>query len=193
MGTSKEMMLSLMGFLVCVMLQSVPPAQGMAYTNTPVNTTVNMGKSATFTCTVTPNNMTINFTARLPYNKYELRCPGQSIKFPSMGLYGNCEVTPTQVTGTWQMLNIGNEVNNSAFICTGTGLPEHVGFLWIAGASKYYLMLFGCVMGGFFGILIIFVVTYVSLKKSEKLQECFKGKGEDDEDIGNVEEENIKD
>ncbi|KAG7318021.1 hypothetical protein KOW79_019056 [Hemibagrus wyckioides] len=193
MVTSKETMFNLLCLFVCVVLHSAPPAQGQSYSNYPINTTVNMGKSATFTCTVTPNNMTLNFTVRLPQNSYVLQCPGKGIKYPSMGLYGNCEVTGSQVTGTWQMSNIGNDVNGTAFTCVGSDLSPITGYLWITGASSYYLMLFGCVMGGFFGILIIFGVTYVSLKRSEKLQECFKGKDEDEDVIGGVEEETIKD
>ncbi|KAK3541373.1 hypothetical protein QTP86_023073 [Hemibagrus guttatus] len=180
-----------------------------------------MGKSATFTCTVTPKNMSLNFTARLPTTSYVLQCPGKPVKFPSMvrdftllhqiklinlqqipecrnsaqknGLYGNCESNDVQVTGTWQMSNIGNDVNGTAFTCIGSDLSPVTGYLWITGASAYYLMLFGCVMGGFFGILIVFGVTYISLKRSEKLQECFKGKDEEEDVIGGVEEETIKD
>ncbi|GAA6083815.1 uncharacterized protein LOC123743145, partial [Tachysurus ichikawai] len=163
------------------------------YTNTPVNTTASMGKSATFTCTVIPTGMAINFTATLPQSSYVQQCPGKNIKYPSMGLNGNCEITSTQVTATWQMSNIGPDVNNTAFTCVGTGLPPVTGYLWITGASSYYLMLFGCVMGGFFGILIVFILAYVSLKKSEKLQECFKGKDEDEDVIGGVQEETLKD
>lgn len=107
-------------------------------------------------------------------------------------MYGNCDVSPTQISASWQLSNIGSDINSSAFICSVTGLDVVTGYLIITGASTYFLMLFGCVIGGFFGILIIFILTYVSLKRSEKLRECFKGKPEDDV-LGGVEEETIKD
>ncbi|KAF7692061.1 hypothetical protein HF521_011028 [Silurus meridionalis] len=182
-----------MWLFVCIVLQSAPPVQGYNYSMVPVNTTVYMGKSTTFTCSIVPGNGMLNFTARLPLNSYTLQCPGKNLNFPSMSLYGSCDNKPNQNTASWQMSNIGSDVNGSAFICSGDGLDVQVGYLWITGASKYYLMLFGCVMGGFFGILIIFGVTYVSLKRSERLQECFKGKPEEEDDIEGVEEETIKD
>ncbi|KAM9436669.1 uncharacterized protein Hap1MRO34_001064 [Clarias gariepinus] len=184
--------LSLMWLFICFVLLSVPPAQGQNYVSYPTNTTVNMGKSTTFTCAVQPGNTTMNFTARLPLNTYTLQCPGSNINLPSMSLYGTCDYSATQITATWKMSNIATDVNGTTFTCSPGGLPVQTGYLWITGASQYFLMLFGCVMGGFFGILIVFSVTYVSMKRSEKFQECFKGKPEDDV-MGGVEEESIRD
>ncbi|KAF4076119.1 hypothetical protein AMELA_G00226900 [Ameiurus melas] len=131
MVTSRKMVLSLMWLFICIVLQSVPPAQGQTYTSKPQNTTVNMGKSATFTCSITPANATVNFTANLPQNTYALQCPGKNIKYPSMSMYGNCDVSSTQISASWQLSNIGSDINSSAFICSVAGLDVETGYLII--------------------------------------------------------------
>lgn len=39
--------------------------------------------------------------------------------------------------------------------------------------SSYFGVLIGCVIGGFFGILIVFGLIYVFLQRSETFRECF--------------------
>ncbi|KAG9283689.1 hypothetical protein AMEX_G2487 [Astyanax mexicanus] len=166
-----------LSWLLILVLEVVPSSAGN-YTIIPQNVTISTGNLGTFRCGVT-QMPPINFTAQRPDRNYTLTCPGPALNFPILALSGHCTGTAPDIIATWNMANVASNVNGTVFRCQAVGLSDKYAYLWITGSSKYYAMLFGCVMGGFFGILIIFAVSYVSLKRSERLQNCFKGQDED--------------
>ncbi|KAK1806725.1 hypothetical protein P4O66_005223 [Electrophorus voltai] len=103
-----------------------------------------------------------------------------TFKSSFLSLSGYCEVTNLEAIAIWELSNVGSDSNDIPLVCHTSGLTDKYGYLFVNGNSKYYAMLFGCVMGGFFGILIVFGVTYITLKRSERFQNCFKGREEDD-------------
>ncbi|KAI4889095.1 hypothetical protein NFI96_018624 [Prochilodus magdalenae] len=154
----------------------------MNYTIVPQNVTINSGKSATFRCGAAPFSgpERLNFTVQRPDANYSLSCPGDRVNIPSLLLNGQCEVKSSEIIATWEITNLVTKLSDTVFKCQIDGVGDKYAFLWVQGNGAYYAMLFGCVMGGFFGILIIFGLTYISLKRSERLQNCFKGRAEDD-------------
>lgn len=48
-------------------------------------------------------------------------------------MYGNCDVSSNQIIATWQLSNIGSDINASAFICSVNGLDVETGYLFITG------------------------------------------------------------
>lgn len=52
-------------------------------------------------------------------------------------------------------------------------LPRSVLFSSLLDNGSSYDILIGCVIGGFFGILLVFGLSYTMLQRSETLQKCF--------------------
>ncbi|CAB1334094.1 unnamed protein product [Coregonus sp. 'balchen'] len=65
---------------------------------------------------------------------------------------------------------------NRTLICPG----NHTDYL-AAQDSSYFATLIGCVIGGFFGILIVIGLSYTVLRRSERFQRCFRGKDREDD------------
>ncbi|XP_028837182.1 uncharacterized protein LOC114790915 [Denticeps clupeoides] len=169
-------------WLVCALLLS-PVTSGGTYTQIPENITSLTGKTVTFHC-ATRLPSALSFSIQGSQNNNTLSCnssqPFKPISVPSRALQGNCENRNGELVAQWTIISTSLSDNATIFRCQSSGLPDAIGTLTVYMNSGYFATLIGCVIGGFFGILIVFVGVYIALQRSEKLQICFRGKSEDD-------------
>ncbi|MFT7800680.1 hypothetical protein AGIG_G5083 [Arapaima gigas] len=177
--------------LACVTLSGCPTSVAQHYSRLPVNVTQEPGKTVTFVCGVSPSNTTLNFTLYDSHVVSTLSCPAGSPSQPSQVISGRCESNAQEVWGVWSLSYTVSGKNGTYVMCQGTHLPPVYSFLYIQESKSYFAILVGCVMGGFFGFIVIFGLGFIALKRSERLQRCFKGKTPQD-DITTIVEENYK-
>lgn len=155
--------------------------QDSIYTKKPENITAATGDSATFPCGVKKSAGKVDFTIQGNNNK-TMSCPGNDTNVWQVeSLKWSCSETTNEILATWTIIGTSLPDNGTMFRCKAQGQPEVVGHLHVFVNSSYFGVLIGCVIGGFFGILIVFGLIYVFLQRSETFRECFRGKQEDDE------------
>ncbi|KAL2084464.1 hypothetical protein ACEWY4_019982 [Coilia grayii] len=156
--------------------------QDSTYTHKPGNITSQSGESASFKCGISSSSSPkVIFTVQGNNNK-SMSCPGNtSEEWTVKSLQWSCSVTDGEVLAVWTISGTSLPDNGTMFRCQAQGQPDAVGYLWVYVSSSYFGILIGCVIGGFFGILIVFGLTYIFLQKSETFRECFGEKQEDDE------------
>ncbi|KAK6326565.1 hypothetical protein J4Q44_G00022100 [Coregonus suidteri] len=133
------------------------------YTTRPNNLTVAAGKPAAFQCGVTPPPRQLNFTLYGSHGNRTLICPGNHTDYlAAQSIKGYCNNTGKELFAMWLISRTSHSDNNTQ-------------------DSSYFATLIGCVIGGFFGILIVFGLSYTVLRRSERFQRCFRGKDREDD------------
>ncbi|KAG5271622.1 hypothetical protein AALO_G00182090 [Alosa alosa] len=158
--------------------------QDSIYTQRPGNITTATGEPASFHCGIPSSAGRVDFRIQgnEQGNNKTLSCPGNKThEWPEKALKWSCTDTATEILAIWTITGTSLSDNGTMFRCTAHGQPETVGHLSVFVNSSYFGILIGCVIGGFFGILLVFGLIYVFLQKSESFQECFRGKREEDE------------
>ncbi|XP_063054317.1 uncharacterized protein LOC134448566 [Engraulis encrasicolus] len=161
--------------------------QDSTYTYKPENITSASGDSATFKCGISSSSSSSSSSSLLVFsiqgnNNITMSCPGNvSESWTIEALKWSCSVTDGKVLAVWTVTGTSLPDNGTVFRCQVEGQPDAVGYLWVYVSSSYFGVLIGCVIGGFFGILIVFGLIWIFLQKSESFRECFGGKQEEDE------------
>ncbi|KAF7656985.1 hypothetical protein LDENG_00033250 [Lucifuga dentata] len=158
-----------------------PNPAALNYNPLPANLTVAVGEPAVFHCGVSSASSKLNFTLYGSHRNYSLICPGGSEEDILQALYGSCDEAEG-VKAVWTIKGTSFSDDTTRVVCQQTNHPDAPpAFLHVYDNGNSYSILIGCTIGGFFGILLVFGLSYAMLKRSETLQRCFRGKDPEDD------------
>ncbi|KAM9724154.1 uncharacterized protein ACNS7B_019329 [Menidia menidia] len=182
--------------LFLAVLQIGSPSSGQDSTNTtkpedlgdggrPSDVTVAVGEPAVFSCRVPTASQNVTFTFYGSHGNYSLTCPHGHFEDVPQALYGSCDERNGETVAVWTLKGTSFSDNGTRVVCqqrNNLDEPSAVLHVYDSGASYYTLV--GCVIGGFFGILLVFGLLFITLQRSKTLQRalCLDGDGEDDMD-----------
>ncbi|KAG9335407.1 hypothetical protein JZ751_004728 [Albula glossodonta] len=166
-----------------VVFQQIPASTALTYTSAPHNISQESGKPVSFLCGVSPEtaSLKLNFTIYSHYGNHSLFCPGGTVNLQPEGLKGHCEVKGQELRALWSIAHSMPRDDGTLVVCRSTGLPPAYGYLTLNERDSYFATLIGCVVGGFFGILVIFGFAFLGLKRSEKCRRLLKGRSTQDD------------
>ncbi|XP_040901357.1 uncharacterized protein LOC121186639 [Toxotes jaculatrix] len=160
---------------------SAPNPAALSYRTHPVDIIVAVGEPAVFSCGVPETFPNLTFIFYGSHGIYNLTCPyGHEEDIPQ-ALYGSCYVKNGESLAVWTLRGTSFSDNGTRVMCqqlNNRDTPAAVLYVYDNGSS--YATLIGCTIGGFFGILLVFGLSYITLQRSERFQKCFRGKDEDD-------------
>ncbi|XP_064161573.1 uncharacterized protein LOC135237927 isoform X2 [Anguilla rostrata] len=170
-------------FFSSVTLWHIPVSTALSYTVVPRNVSQDVGKAATFLCGVSPETAAtrVDFTIYRRHGNYSVLCPGEPLSLPSQGLNGYCEVKGEELRAVWSVAYNSRKDNGTYVACRPTGLSPAFAYLTVKENSSYFAALIGCVIGGFVGILAVFGLVYLGMRRSERFRKCLKGQTSQDD------------
>ncbi|KAM7382554.1 hypothetical protein PAMP_002280 [Pampus punctatissimus] len=161
---------------------SSPNPAALSYHTRPADVTVAVGKPAVFRCGVPTASPNLTFTFYGSHGNYSLTCPHGNIEDIPQALYGSCDMKKEQSLAVWTLKGTSMSDNNTRVVCQQSGNPDApAAILHVYDNGTRYATLIGCVIGGFFGTLLVFGLSYTMLQRSETLQRCFKGNATEDD------------
>uniref|UniRef100_UPI003AAE7833 uncharacterized protein n=1 Tax=Centroberyx gerrardi TaxID=166262 RepID=UPI003AAE7833 len=156
----------------------------LSYSTLPADITVAVGEPAVFRCGVSPASSELTLTLYGGHGNHSITCPGGAAEDIPQAVYGSCTEENGQLLAVWTIRGTSFSDNSTRVVCRRPGHPDApVAFLHVYDDGNNFATLIGCAIGGFFGILLVFGLSYTMLRKSERLQRCFGGKEEDDDVI----------
>ncbi|XP_052434032.1 uncharacterized protein LOC127974645 [Carassius gibelio] len=158
---------------------------GMNHFIVPQNLTSETGKTVTFECGVIGlNGAKIRFYIMGPKVNDSVSCPGDKTKYlPAQSMKAYCKSKSTGEVAAWEVAGTSMDDNSTIFLCKVDTLDDKIGHLYVYENDSYYAKLIGYVIGGFLAALITIIVAYVLLKRSEKVQHCFRSVGGIQDDV----------
>lgn len=168
---------------VSLTTRSTPKPASLSYQTRPQSVSVAVGESAVFTCGVpgASPNLTFNFYGS--HGNYLLTCPHGHVEDIPQGLYGSCEMKNGESLAVWTLKGTSLPDNNTKVICQQLGNHEATAaVLHVYDNGGSYATLIGCLIGGFFGIMLVFALLYLTLQRSERLRQALCLVGDDTED-----------
>ncbi|XP_051920829.1 uncharacterized protein LOC127600356 [Hippocampus zosterae] len=148
----------------------------------PVDVSVFVGDPAVFTCAVPETSPVVTFTLFGGHGSYSLTCPGGHVEDIPQALYGSCQIKKGQSVAAWTFKGTSKSDNNTRVVCQlPNGFDSSTATLRIYDNGSYMAILIGCAIGGFFGIILVFALSYTLLKRSEACQKCFRPKEDEDD------------
>lgn len=157
--------------------QNITTASAPGYLTRPADVTVAASEPAVFRCGVPEAFPNFTFTFYGSHRNYVLTCPSGHVEDIPQALYGSCDVTNGESLAVWTLKGTSFSDNGTRVVCQQSKNPDApaaVLHVYDNGVSQATLI--GCVIGGFFGILLVFGLLYTMLQRSETLQRCFRGK-----------------
>ncbi|XP_074510882.1 uncharacterized protein LOC141779771 [Sebastes fasciatus] len=153
----------------------------LRYSTRPADVKVAVGQPAVFRCGVPAASPNFTFTLYGSHGNFILKCPfGHEENIPQ-ALYGSCGVKKGQSLGVWVLKGSSFSDNGTRVVCQQAKNPKAaVAFLRVYDNGLSFATLIGCVIGGFFGILLVFGLAYTMLQRSDALQRFFRGSVSDD-------------
>ncbi|KAK2903541.1 hypothetical protein Q8A67_008254 [Cirrhinus molitorella] len=172
-------------WLLILVLQFASLTKGLNHFLVPQNLTSETGKTVTFECGVSGlSGEKIRFYIMGPKVNDSVSCPGDKTKYlPAQSMKAYCYTKSSGDVAAWEVAGTSEDDNGTIFLCKVTGGDDKVGHLYVYENDSYYAKLIGYVIGGFLAALITIVVAYVLLKRSEKVQHCFRSVGGIQEDV----------
>ncbi|XP_070768758.1 uncharacterized protein [Enoplosus armatus] len=162
---------------------SPPNPAALSYRTRPANVTVAVGEPAVFRCGVPLASPNLTFTFYGSHNTYNLTCPYGHVEDIPQALYGSCDMKKGESLAVWTLKGTSFSDNGTRVVCrqsrNNDAPPAAVLHVYDNGISNATLI--GCTIGGFFGILLVFGLSYTMLRRSETLQKCFRGKETEDD------------
>lgn len=150
----------------------------LVYRTRPSNITVAVGEPAVFRCGVPETSPNLTFTLYGSQGNYSLTCPGGHIENIPLALYGHCEMKSGQSLAVWTIKGTSFPDNGTRVVCQQSHNPEkRSAVLQVYDNGLNRAVLIGCVIGGFFGTVLLALLAVLTLQRSETFQSCFRGKG----------------
>ncbi|XP_038145713.1 uncharacterized protein LOC119786439 [Cyprinodon tularosa] len=163
---------------------SAPKPKPSGYRTLPVDVKVAVGEPAEFRCGVSESYKNLTFTFYCSHGNYTLTCPGGKVEDIPEALYGSCEVKNGELVAIWTLKGTSYSDNNARVVCHHSKASDQctaVLHIYDNGASNAVLI--GCLIGGFFGALLVFGLIFLLLPNSFIHQNCLsEGETEDDLD-----------
>ncbi|TMS11031.1 hypothetical protein E3U43_020024 [Larimichthys crocea] len=179
---------SRMCLLLLGLLQITTPSSAennktsLSYLTRPADIRVPVGDPAVFRCGVPQAAENLTFTFHQSQKSYNLTCPNGHNEEIALGLYGTCDQKDGELLAVWNLKGTSFSDNGTTVVCQQSNNPEVlVAVLHVYDDGLSYAILIGCTIGGFFGTVLVAGLTYIMVRRSVTLQECFKGKEEEDD------------
>ncbi|XP_078109645.1 uncharacterized protein LOC144519963 [Sander vitreus] len=154
----------------------------LSYRTRPADVTVAVGKTAVFRCGVPKASPNFTFTFYGSHGNYSLTCPMGHVEGIAQALYGSCLMKTEESLAVWTLKGTSFSDNGTQVVCQQSKNPDApAAVLHVYDNSASFVTLIGCVIGGFFGMLLVFGLLYIVLRRSETLQKWFKGKETEDD------------
>lgn len=161
---------------------SAPDSAGLSYRTRPVNVSVAVGEPAEFRCGVPEASPNLTFTFYGNHVNHSLTCPHGHVEDIPEALYGSCEMKDGESLAVWTLRGTSFPNNGTKVVCQQLRNPDAVAaILHVYDNGATYSVLIGCVIGGFFGILLVVGLIYATLYRSETFWKCFCGKDTEDD------------
>ncbi|XP_013879638.1 uncharacterized protein LOC106528899 [Austrofundulus limnaeus] len=155
--------------------KAVMPKPGAAsYWTLPNDVTVSVGEPVAFQCGVPEGSQNLTFTYYSSHRNYILTCPDGKVEDIPQALYGSCEVKKGELLAIWTLKGTSLSDNEAKVVCQQPDDPNvnsAVLHVYDNGASN--VVLIGSLIGGFFGVLLVFSLLLLLLQRSERVQNCF--------------------
>ncbi|XP_023266219.1 uncharacterized protein LOC111658072 [Seriola lalandi dorsalis] len=153
-----------------------------SYLTRPADVTVAVGEPAVFRCGVPEDSPSLTFILYGSHGKYNLTCPHGHVEDIPQALYGSCDVGKGESLAVWTLRGTSFSDNGTRVLCQQPRNPDApAAVLHVYDNGTSYTTLISCSIGGFFGILLVFGLSYTMLRRSETLQKCFRGKETEDD------------
>lgn len=181
--------------LLLALLQITTPSTAQSttalrYLTRPADVTVAVGESAVFSCGVPKASPNLTFTFYASSSTYSLTCPLGHFEDVSQALYGSCEMKDEESLAVWTLEGTSFSNNGTRVVCQqSNNLHAVSAVLHVYDNGTSRVTLIGCVIGGFFGTLLVAGLSYLLLQRSDTLQSVFRGKDTEDDTITIVEDE----
>lgn len=154
----------------------------LIYRTRPSDTTVAVGEPAVFRCGVPETSPNLTFTLYGSHGNYSLTCPQGRFENIPQALYGRCEMKSGESLAIWTIKGTSIPDNGTRVICQQSNNPEkRSAVLHVYDNGINRAILIGCVIGGFFGMVLLAFLAIVTLQRSETFQRCLRGKDADDD------------
>ncbi|XP_068592119.1 uncharacterized protein [Cebidichthys violaceus] len=154
----------------------------LGYSTRPADLTVAVGEAAVFRCGVPRASSNVTFTFYRSNKNYSLTCPSGHVDDIPQALYGSCDVNNGESLAVWTLKGTSFSDNGTRVVCQQPENPNAAAaVLHVYDNGTSYAILIGCIVGGFFGTLLVFGLSYTALQRSETLQKCFRGKETEDD------------
>ncbi|XP_017265304.1 uncharacterized protein LOC108232195 [Kryptolebias marmoratus] len=165
---------------------SAPEPGAASFRTVPKDVTVAVGEPVVFWCGVPEGSRNLTFTFYTNHGTYILICPDGKVDDIPQALYGSCEVKSGQLLAIWALKGTSYSDNDTKVACQQSGSPDvRAATLHVYDNGASNVVLIGCVIGGFFGILLVFGLLFVLLRKSERFQDCF-GVDDKEDDLDTI-------
>ncbi|MEQ2291519.1 hypothetical protein AMECASPLE_014125 [Ameca splendens] len=150
-----------------------PKPKPSSYRTIPVDVKVGLGEPAEFRCGVSEGSKNLTFTFYSSHGNYTLTCPNGKVEDISQALYGSCEVKNGELVAIWTLKGTSYSDNNARVVCQQSNNPDEcAAVLHIYDSGTSYATLVGCLLGGFFGVLLVSGLIFLLLSRSVTLQNC---------------------
>ncbi|KAM4569039.1 uncharacterized protein V3H82_013055 [Fundulus diaphanus] len=155
-----------------------PKTKASSYRTLPIDVKVAVGEPAEFRCGVSEASQNLTFTLYSSHGNYTLTCPNGKVEDIPQALYGSCEVKNGELVAVWTLKGTSYSDNEARVVCHESNAPDEcAAVLRVYDNGASYATLIGCLIGGFFGVLLVFGLIFLLLPKSMTIQNCL---GEDD-------------
>ncbi|XP_062255565.1 uncharacterized protein LOC133965165 [Platichthys flesus] len=161
---------------------STPSPAPLSYSTRPADVTVAVGEPAVFSCGVPEASPSLSFTLYSSHGNYTLMCPNGHLEDIPQALYGSCDVKDGESLAVWALRGTSFSDNGTRVVCKQSADPDSLAaVLHVYDNGTSYAVLIGCTIGGFFGILLVFALSYGLLWRSDSFQRCFRGNDTEDD------------
>lgn len=157
---------------------SAPKPKATGYRTLPVDVKVAVGEPAEFRCGVSEVVQNLTFTLYTSHGNYTLTCPNGKVEDIPQSVYGSCEEKKDELLAIWTLKGTSYSDNDTWVVCHESNHPEErSASLHVYDDGVSQAVLIGCVIGAFFGVILVFGLIFLLLPKSMNIQNCL---GEDD-------------
>lgn len=161
---------------------SAPDSAGLSYRTRPVNVSAAVGEPAEFRCGVPEASPNLTFTFYGSHSNHSLTCPHGHVEYIPEALYGSCEMKDGESLAVWTLRGTSFPDNDTKVVCQQLKNPDAVAaFLHVYDNGTTYSLLIGCVIGGFFGLLLVVGLLYAVLYRSDSFWKCLGGTDTEDD------------
>ncbi|KAG7474763.1 hypothetical protein JOB18_016370 [Solea senegalensis] len=157
------------------------------------NITVVVGEPAEFRCGVPEDSPSLVFTYYSSHGNYSITCPNGHVEDIAQALYGKCDVKNGELLAVWTLQGTSFSDNDTRVVCQQPNNPDSLtAVLNVYDNGTAFATLIGCTIGAFFGILLVFALSYTMIWRSERCQRCFRGSEREDDMITIVSKDDTK-